>query len=158
MLWPLCKYTQSCKLNWELKSNFRSHHPLTSSRISHSGKTHLSAKRWWKKLVIKYFMSFIIAYLWRVCHSVDLSVPSFTQQPRSRSARLSGGRLISCNCSPKSAPPSRCHRGSRLLICSGGPMSATQNGKSPQQTRSVNAANYDESEFLSALLLYAVHV
>lgn len=154
MLWHICKYNPSCKLDCD----FRSHHPLTSSRISHSGKTHLSAKRWWKKLVIKYFMSFIIAYLWRVCHSVDLSVPSFTQQPRSRSARLSGGRLISFNCSPKSAPQSRRHQGSHLLICSGGPMSATQNGKSPQQTRSVNAANYDESEFLSALLLYAVHV
>lgn len=58
-----------------LKSNFKSDHLLTSCLVSHSGKTHLSVKSWWKKLVIKYFMSFIIAYLWRVCHSVDLSAP-----------------------------------------------------------------------------------
>ena len=83
-----CKYGQA---RLQMK-NFRSHHPPTCFPRRH---IHLSAKRWWKELLIKYFMGFMIAYLWRVYRSLNLSVSvkqSFPQQPQSQSRVISFNR------------------------------------------------------------------
>lgn len=76
-------------------------------------------------------MSLTIAYLWRVCHSLNLSVLGNNLCPNGHKMEAGGSAdaVASFRRSPKRAPPSRRHRGSGWQICSGGLMIGPQNEK-----------------------------